>query len=384
MLKMNSHCLLYILIASFVSIAGCGGEKITDYINKDTLENKGLLNLALASNGTTVRVSEDNPEHPASTLINGVTSSENWDGGEGWEFRCDNIPVTDYSQEMQNLMDSNRALGIDNPQSYGIRVQTSNGMSEPLGWVVMEFPEKKIVNRMVVHTIDSEKYPAEKFGVSYLILQYWTEATLESEVTGWKVADLVGGIKSQSGNVIRNNKNGVIPIRFEPVKTQRMRLAVWWTNDSKIRSHQFLNGSIRLVEVEVYGYEGEKSSDEQISIADYDDIAQIKVILDTYAYGYSKRDIDMLMSSISPEYSKNGEAYAGLQKRMVSIFAEYKQIGLKLQNIKVMLTDTGMTANATASYELNIDSPSNTNTSGIVTFNLSKTAGLWKIIRIDK
>jgi len=383
MTKMKFHCLLYILIASFVFIAGCGGEKITDYINKDTLENKGLLNLALASNGTTVRVCEDNPEHPASTLINGITSSENWDSGEGWEFECDNVVVTDYnSQEMQNLMDSNRALGIDDPQSYGIRVQTSNGMSEPLGWVVIEFPEKKIVNRMVVHTIDSEKYPAEKFGVSYLILQYWTEATLESEVTGWKVADLVGGIKSQSGNVIRNNKSGVIPIRFEPVETKRMRLAVWWTNDSKLRSHQFITGAIRLVEVEVYGYEGEQKVDEKTASANYDDIAQIKVILDTYAYGYNKRDIEMLMSSISPEYSKDGETCAGLQNRMTSIFAEHKQVGLKLQDTKVMLANAGTTATATACYDLDIDGSSNT--SGIVTFNLSKTADLWKIIRIDK
>ncbi|MBM3238407.1 hypothetical protein FJZ31_19110 [Candidatus Poribacteria bacterium] len=43
-----------------------------------------LVNYALAKNGAIVEVSYDNPEHPASTLINGVTSSAGWDSGEGW------------------------------------------------------------------------------------------------------------------------------------------------------------------------------------------------------------------------------------------------------------------------------------------------------------
>jgi len=47
---------------------------------------ENLLNYALAENGATVDVCGDNPEHPASTLINGATSSDNWNSGEGWEY----------------------------------------------------------------------------------------------------------------------------------------------------------------------------------------------------------------------------------------------------------------------------------------------------------
>jgi hypothetical protein len=366
--------LIYIIIG-LAFLAGCAENKqLLDFVTKDNLENKGLINLALVSNGTKVTVSQDNPDHSASTLINGVTSSENWDNGEGWELKCDNVPITNFDQSELNALNPNRTPEPDDSLSYGIRVQASNGMATPLGWVVIEFPEKKTVNRMVVYTIDSEKYPASKFGVSHLMLQYWTEASLESEVTGWKVADLIGGAKGKTGNVIRNNKNGVIPIRFQPVKTQRMRLAIWWTNDSKLRSQQYVTGAIRLVEVEIYGYEGEKSKKVESTLVN--DVAEIEIVLDTYVDGYNKKDVDILMSTISPEYSKDGETYSDLKKRMVSIFTEHGQIELKLQDIKVKFTNTG--AIAMASYKLNID-----NLSGIITFNFSKATGFWKITRID-
>lgn len=53
-----------------------------------------LVNYALAENGATVAVCGDNPEHPASTLINGVTSSDNWNSGEGWGYAFTKTRVT--------------------------------------------------------------------------------------------------------------------------------------------------------------------------------------------------------------------------------------------------------------------------------------------------
>jgi hypothetical protein len=373
---MKYLCLIYALI--FVFLTGCAENKtLLDYATEDNLGNKGLTNLALASNGAKVTVSQDNPDHPAPTLINGITSSENWDKGEGWELKCDNVTVADFSQDAQNPF-SYRNPEQDDSLSYGIRIQASNGMSTPLGWVTIELPEKKIVNRMVVYTIDSKEYPADKFGVSYLMLQYWTEASLESEVTGWKVVDRIGGGEGQKGNVIRNNKKGVISIRFQPVKTQKMRLAIWWTNDSKIRSRQYANGTIRLVEVEIYGYEGEKKVKTMpvTAINNENEVAEIKVVLDTYTEGYNKKDIDLLMSSISPEYLKGGETCSDLKKRMNSIFMDNRQIGFKLQDVKVRFTDTD--AIATANYNLIIN-----DFSGAITFNLSKSTGFWKITSID-
>jgi hypothetical protein len=384
---MKNSCLTYILIISFVFLTGCAGNKqLLDYVTKENLENNGLVNLALANNGAKVMVSEDNSDHPASTLINGITSSENWDQGEGWEFAYNEGVETELEQSMQqNQIYQDDTTDQNDSLAYGIRIQTNYGMTAPMAWVTIEFPEKKTVNRMVVYTIDSKKYPAGNFGVSHLVLQYWTEASLESEVTGWRVIDRTGKFKGQTGNSIRNNKDGVIPIRFQPVKTQKMRLAIWWTNNSKLHSRQYITGTIRLVEVEVYGYESEKSKNvETVSataVSNDNEMAEIKVVLDTYTEGYNKKDIDILMSSISPEYSKEGETCLELKKRIASIFTENGQIKLELQNIKIKIADSGATA--TAHYESSIDNSTNTNVSGILTFNFSKATGFWKIIRID-
>ena len=370
----------------FLFISGCAGSnQLAELFTKDSLENKGLINLALAANGAKVTVSEDNTEHPSSALINGITSSEDWDKGEGWEVKLDGASITSFrNQDTVNPYDMYDIHSPMNDQlSYGIRIQASNGISAPLGWVIIEFPEKKTVNRMVVHTIDSEKYPAGKFGVSHLALQYWTEASLESEVTGWKIVDRVGNAKGQTGNIIRNNKSGVIPIRFEPVKTQRMRLAIWWTNDSKLKYNQYIIGAIRLIEVEAYGYESGKPRREKIASISSDDIEEIKVIIDTYICGYNEKNIDMLMSCISPEYSNNGEKCPELQKRIASVFKEYKQARLSLQNVEVKPADTETTATAVASYGLSTDDSGNTGTSGVVTFDFSKAAGVWKITCIS-
>lgn len=378
---MRNIRLLYILIAIFIFIEGCANEQLPTFINKDNLENKGLLNYALSSNGAKVAVSEDNPKHTASTLINGITSSDNWDNGEGWEFKYDNVPMINYDQ--QDSTNLYAPAETNDSLSYGIRVQASNGLSAPLGWVTIDLPEEKTVNRMVVYTIDSEKYPAEKFGVSFLVLQYWAEASEESDVIGWKVVDrrVTGGL---TGNVIRNNKSGVISIRFLPVKTKRMRLAIWWTNDGKLHSDKSITGAIRIVEVELYGYESDKLQKTKTMSSNYEDIAEIEVVLSTYIDGCDKRDINLLMSCISPEYSKDGETFSGLQKRMTSTFAEHKQINLKLQDINVKLADTGADATVTANYESSIDNSNNADSSGIVTFNFCKKTGFWKIIRIDK
>jgi hypothetical protein len=379
--------LIYTLVISLMFFTGCVENKqILDFVTKDNLENRGLVNLALASNGAKVTVSEDNPDHPGSTLINGITSSENWEQGEGWELKYDNGLMENTEQNIPGLVNPDEPPDPNDPSSYGIKIQTNIGMNTPLGWVIIELPEKKIVNRMIVYTIDSEKYPAENFGVSHLVLQYWNEASLESEVIGWKIINRIGKFKGQAGESIRNNKNGVIPIRFQPVKTQKMRLAIWWTNDSKLHSHQYITGTIRLLEVEIYGYESEKSKDiESVPVVSNDnEIAEITVVLETYAEGYNKKDIDILMSSISPEYSKDGETYSALKKRMASIFTENRQIKVKLQDIKIKFANSDSVATATARYELSIDASANATDAGVITFNLSKSTGFWKITHIGK
>ena len=74
---MNNVKIFCVLMLVFLT--GClANQSVMDFVKEGGLEATGLVNLALASNGTRITVSKDNPQHPASTLNNGITSSEKW------------------------------------------------------------------------------------------------------------------------------------------------------------------------------------------------------------------------------------------------------------------------------------------------------------------
>ena len=204
--------------------------------------------------------------------------------------------------------------------------------------------------------------------------------------------EMLGKGKSQQGNTIQNNKSGVINIRFQPVETKKIRFVVRWTNDSKRYTrgyYTYSSGTVRLMEIEVYGYQKddimeEPSYSEFDLIQDSNKIAEIEVIIDNYVDAYNRRNVDMLMASISPDYSKDGETYSDLKKRMESTFTQYELTKLDLRNIKVILTDKGATTNAiySAQYSDSADDMPIKATGDLV-FELSNANGFWKIIRID-
>jgi hypothetical protein len=387
---------IYLIILYLIFLTGCAkSSSLVDFVKEGGLETSGLVNLALAANGARVTVSNDNPDHPADTLINGITSSENWGQGEGWETSYEGrfarggylaYGVEDpYMAEERGL---NESFDSGDESWRGLRLETSRGtVNSALGWVIIDFPEEKTVNRAIIHTIDSEEYPAEKFGVSDLMLQYWSR-----QVNSWAVVERLGKGIGQAGNVIHDNKSGVITVRFQPVETSRMRLVIRWTNDSKRYTrgyYTYSNGTIRLVEIEIYGYERTEVSEEEVvattEIKDVNKIAEIEIVIDNYVDGYNKRNADMLMSSISPEYSRDGETYSDLRKRMESIFADYQRVELKLQNLGIKLSDKGATATSsyTSEYQAIDGKSTPINASGALIFELSEATGNWKITRID-
>ena len=68
----------------------CGCQTPLKHVFVESSEiDKQLVNYALPENGGVIYVSQANPDHPASTLTNGVVSSENWEKGEGWESHFD-------------------------------------------------------------------------------------------------------------------------------------------------------------------------------------------------------------------------------------------------------------------------------------------------------
>jgi hypothetical protein len=394
---MKNMKLKYAVVLSFIFIMTCTGKsRLVKFVQEGGLETRGLINLASASGGAKVTVSQDNPDHPASTLINGVTTSENWDQGEGWEStyegRFARGGYLGYGVEDPTLAEE-RGMGESfdpgDPSWRGLREQTAWGgsVSAALGWVIIEFPQEKIVNRAVIYTIDSEKYPAEKFGVSDLMLQHWSDP-----LNSWAMVERLGKAKGQTGNTIKGNKSGVVTFRFEPVQTSKMRLIIRWTNDSKRYKrgyYQYTSGTTRLLEVELYGIEREGVDEETGApttvVQDANKIAEIEIVIDNYVDGYNRRNVDMLMSSISQDYSKDGETYSGLRKRMESIFAKYERTRLELQNVKVTLTDEGATATSvyTAQYEATADGSPPIAASGVLIFQLSDATEHWKITQID-
>ncbi len=388
--------LTYVFVLCFASIMGCTGEKsLVQFIREGGLETKGLVNLALASNGAIVSVSEDNPDHPASTITNGITTSDGWNQGEGWEStyegRFSRGGYTGYGVEdpyMAEERGADAAFDAGDSSWRGLRVQTRNGsINTALGWVIIEFPERKIVNRMIIYTIDSNEYPAAKFGVRDLALQYWNDV-----VSSWASVDRVGKGMGQTGNAMRNNESGVVKFRFQPVETSKMRLIVRWTNESreyKRGYYMHTSGTIRLTEVEIYGYESEKETEEQVPpiavTQDANKITEIEIVIDNYVDAYNRQNADMLMSSVSPDYLRDGETYSDLGEKMESIFSKYEKLELKLENVEVALTTEGARATSaySAKYGTTADRAAPVTASGSLIFQLSDATGYWKITRID-
>lgn len=208
---------LLLVIVGCATTGGTGG----------TAQPAGI-NWALAKNGGRISAFSEDPEHPVSTLINGITSSEAWDQGEGWQ-----------AQISQTVA--------------GRRTARNVREEEERNWVIIELSQPVTVNHVRIYTIDSEKYPASKFGVSDVLVQYELKTAANEMI--WANVKRLGKRIGDQDDTVRNNTSGVIDVRFEPVNTQRLRLLIFSTNDMKMSddSSRTREGTIRLIEVQVYG-----------------------------------------------------------------------------------------------------------------------------------
>lgn len=216
-----------IILIAVMALASCATK--TDYSQL----NVGFKNYALSTNGAKITfISHSgltpNPQHPIETLINGNTSSNDWQKGEGWECSY-----------------NNRITLASNRTRYGSE-------SASIADVVIEFPQETQINRIVVFTIDNAEYPAISYGVSDLGVRY------PVGLNAWAPVELEG-IKTKYPARIQDNKKGIINFRFKPIKTKAIKLFICDTNDSieKLRDQysRDKNGVIRLIEIEAYGTE---------------------------------------------------------------------------------------------------------------------------------
>ncbi len=433
------------IIAYLMLICGCQQTLKQAFVEASEID-KQLVNYALPENGGMILVSQDNPDHPASTLANGVVSSESWDKGEGWEARFDgSYEYGGYMEvgEREQLAVFSRGGGATRPREdanqmdYNSRNLYGGGLdgtsSSALGWVVINLAEEKLVTRVIVHTVDSEKYPASQYGVSDFAVQYWTP-----HAKGWKSVDRIGKKIGEQHNSIRNNKQGRVVVRFKPVRTPRIRLLIRLTNDtetyntrrttgyvrgmlSRIRIRD-MRGTIRLTEIEVYGFE---KRDEVASVTSSQDAANeqmldeifaaestlpmssdsaasaseellqvdrgtdtnpqrgIEAVVHGYASAYTNRDLSALMATISPNYSRDGENYEQLREKMAGLFQRYTQIDFSLQRLRTQSEAGTATVDADYVIVLTAAGSSPSTLSGKLFFALIESKKGWQISRID-
>lgn len=235
--------IVLVFIVLFLPVlSGC---LLAEYLFTEmSFKAESFVNYALESNGAEVRVSEDNPDHPASTLINGVKDSNLWDQGEGWEIEY----------RVQFLREDRRFLGPDVPAVIS------------LGWVIVDLPEPKTINRIVIYTINSKEYPASRYGVKNLVVQYKPHSPAIPN-PGWFAIERLDRALGQPLDGVRNNKSGVIDLRFKPIYTKSIMITIQDTNDMRIVREgwmAYLAGKIRLLEIEVYGIERKTKPEEEL------------------------------------------------------------------------------------------------------------------------
>jgi len=195
-------------------------------------------NYALAKNGGTVTASNITPGRDVNTVINGITSSENWDKGEGWE--CG------FTRRRPEVAGWNRLDPRSNIE-YGS------------AWLEVQFKGEKIINKATVYTLDSKKYPSSKYGIKEAWLQVWKEY-------GWtNVGEIQNGFIT-SKTLDRKPAIGKIVFKFDPIKTDKVRLVVFQSNDVAVagggwtNTNKIENSVARIIEIEVTGIQSKPGS----------------------------------------------------------------------------------------------------------------------------
>lgn len=432
------------IIAYVMLICGCQKTLKQAFVDSSEID-KQLVNYALPENGAVIFVSQDNSDHPASTLTDGAVSSENWDKGEGWEVRFDGeYEYGGYMEvgEREQLAALNMGGSATRQRNNANQTDYSRDLyggglasntSSEVGWVIIQLTEEELVTRVIVHTVDSEKYPANQYGVSDFAVQYWTP-----HAHGWKSVDRIGKKIGEQHNSIRNNKQGRVAVRFKPVRTSRIRLLIRLTNDTetydKRRSVGYvrgmlsrlnirsMRGTIRLTEIEIYGLEkkdaiasvppsqdavneqlldeifaeestapaspdSSASTSEEFPLSgtgmETNPLKHIEDVIRRYASAYTNRDLSALMATISPNYSRDGENYEQLRGKMAGVFRRYTQIDFSLQRLQIQ-DETG-TATADADYVIVLTSAGSSPStfSGKLFFALIESQSGWQILSID-
>jgi ketosteroid isomerase-like protein len=324
---------------------------------------KELINYALASRGANAESPDSNPDHPPSEVIDGDSSSLDWDNGGGWEGSLSHLRLEETLK-----------------RSY----------------IQVNLPGKRQVKQMVIYTIDSPKYPAERFGLRSYRLEYW-------HGTGWEKIDAADDSRDKKLTVRDNRAGKIIHDIAGDLVTDKIRLVPVSSNDVE-KTYNLtafggkpvydISGAARVMEIEVWCYptfpvaaELEKPANlfPVGKVQPSPDEKAIHEVLGDYEQGYDNEDLEKVVSTFSEEFSTlDGKKRTDIEEKAAKFFDEYSNINITLRDLQINIHPTGEAATAEADYTIECVAVADGNLyrrSGALTFNFRKEEDAnWKII----
>ena len=320
-----------------------------------------LSNFALLSEGAAAEASQHLPNHLPEEVIDGDTSSKTWDEGSGWGCTLEHLRTSDL-----------------NRRPY-VRIN----LSEPVD-----------IRRIVMYTINSEQYPAAKYGLKDYRIEYW-------HGTGWGLIP-TGDTKDRQYTARDNTKGKRVHDIRGKLFAQYIRLVPVSTNDTE-RVYQYMSrekpvyeveGFARVMELEVWGYPiatGQTAQKLTQAFAPQADVPPsdeelIRMVLKQYEEGYDNANLEKVMSCFPANYNSNGRTYSDIQTRAADFFLRHHQINMTLTKINIHRNVIDDTVVVNGIYVLQYTPKDNGKAErnfGELSLVLAETEEGWKIIRAN-
>ena len=354
------------------SIMSCKSQTLQEHLLEPP---PPLTNFALSRNGATVEASQSVPNHRAEEVIDGDTTSETWDEGSGWGSSLEHLRTSDLNK----------------------RPYVSVTLAKPVD-----------IRKIVMWTINSEKYPAPQFGLKDYRIEYW-------HGTGWGLIPS-GDTKDKQYTARNNTKGKQVHEVQQRLIAQKIRLVPVSSNDT-VRNYQHMAGKrpvydvegiARVMELEIWGYAAPEVytlkqivqgiSPESVGHAvlteTQTDNGQteptiketIQSVLNRYELGYDMEDLAQVMSCFSEAYLSNGRTYQDVETKAAHFFEAHHQIDMTLTDINIHPNIVDDTAIVTGGYTLQYVTKADgqvKQTSGKVTLVFANETETWRIIRAE-
>ena len=341
-----------------ITTIGCQTQTLQSTLFEPSPE---LRNFALLSKGAVTEASQHLPNHLPEEVIDGDTSSETWDEGSGWGCTLEHLRTSDLNRRP---------------------------------YVQINLPESVDIRRIVMYTINSEQYPATKYGLKDYRIEYW-------HGTGWGLIP-TGDTKDRQYTARDNTKGKRVHDIRGKLFAQQIRLVPVSTNDTE-RIYQYMSrekpvyeveGFARVMELEVWGYPittGQTAQKLVQALAPQAEVPPsdeelIKAVLKQYEEGYDTGNLEQVMSCFTVNYNSNGRTYKDIQARAAEFFETHHQINMTLTEINIYRNVIDDTAVVDGIYTLQY-APKNSEkaeqTSGILSLVLAETDDVWQIIRAN-